>query len=232
MCGRRQERLESTQQAILGSPLCQSPHIRCVPADIGSDEGRQSIIDAINEYENAPVSHVVHNAAVLNPIGPLSSIRLDEFRSAMQINVEAPLFLTQILIPHFSFGARVLHISSGAAHRPIVGWGAYCISKAAFHQAYRVLNEELKSQGVLVGSVRPGVVDTEMQREIRSSTADSFPQVQNFINLKAKKDQLESLGQLKIGVCSVSAVKFFIAYFLFFFEYVVFILYLSFLFIA
>lgn len=61
---------------------------------------------------------MVHNAAVLEPVKPLMEVDVCEWRQSMSTNVEAPLFLTQMLLPHLKAGARILHISSGAAHKP------------------------------------------------------------------------------------------------------------------
>jgi Dehydrogenases with different specificities (related to short-chain alcohol dehydrogenases) len=102
-----------------------------------------------------------------------------------------PLFLTKALLPRLipdnveeERGGRVLHISSGAAHYPYRGWGAYCTSKAAFHMLYRSLALELSPLGVSVGSARPGVVDTPMQDLIRQKSEQELPDVSRFRQLK------------------------------------------------
>ncbi|MGD8429508.1 MAG: SDR family NAD(P)-dependent oxidoreductase [Ectothiorhodospiraceae bacterium] len=153
-----------------------------ISADVASDEGRQRIVDAVGDRR---VRFLVHNAGVLAPVGPLSRVSLKEWRGHMAVNVEGPLFLTQSLLPAL-VGGRVLHVSSGAAHRPVPGWGAYCTGKAALHMLYRVLAAELDAEGVAVGSVRPGVVDTPMQELIREQTAESFPGVERFREMKAR----------------------------------------------
>ena len=79
---------------------------------------------------------------------------------------------------------RVLHISSGAAHRALAGWGPYCMSKAALHMLTQCWNAELGPRNVLVGSARPGVVDTPMQETIRGLTSEDFPDVEAFRRMK------------------------------------------------
>lgn len=109
----------------------------------------------------------------------------------MATNLEAPLFLTQALIPHLKRclaeeGAtkpRVLHVSSGAAETEFEGLGAYCISKAGLKMMYKVLAAELLRNNIaVVGSVRPGVVDTPMQNTARES---DFPFMKYFRDLHA-----------------------------------------------
>lgn len=170
-------RLQKLQETAIFYP----ERIKVVAADVSTVEGRQRILATIPE--DTMVSHLVHNAGVLTPVKPLAQITLEEWRQHMAINVEGPLFLTQLLLPRMKNG-RVLHISSGAAHHPYQGWGAYCTSKTALYMIYQVYREELHNYGVMVGSVRPGVVDTPMQDQVRLASEEVFPNLQKFISLK------------------------------------------------
>lgn len=151
-------------------------------ADVATPQGREQIAQAVAERR---IRYLLHNAGVLTPIQPLAEVSLEEWRYAQAVNVEGPLFLTQRLLPHLT-GGRVLHISSGAAHHPIAGWGAYCASKAALYMVYQVLDLELEldSREIAVASVRPGVVDTPMQALIREQDSERFPDVERFRELK------------------------------------------------
>lgn len=129
---------------------------------------------------------LVHNAATVEPVCPAMRITEEEWATAFATNVHAPLFLTQTLLPSMTRPARVLHISSGAAHRAIEGWAAYCATKAALHSLFLSLSTELRPEGVLVGSARPGVVDTPMQAVIRAAAPEAMPGVERFRELHAK----------------------------------------------
>lgn len=182
--GRRQEKLRATKQS------CSNPElVRTVVADISQPEGHSAILSALGKHEK--VKALVHNAAVLEPVGKLMEMDQKAWRNHMQINIDGPFFLTKALLPKLipenaeeQRGGRVLHISSGAAHYPYRGWGAYCTSKAAFHMLYRSLALELSPLGVAVGSARPGVVDTPMQELIRQKDEEEFPDVSRFRQLK------------------------------------------------
>lgn len=172
--GRRREPLEMLEDEAEGA-------VRGVAADLGTPEGRQQVVDWLDGGDT--VRYLVHNAGVLEPVGPLAEVSLKDWHYIQAINVEAPLFLTQALLPRLE-GGRILHMSSGAASRAIPGWGAYCTSKAALHMLYQVLREELRDREIAVGSVRPGVVDTPMQALIREQPEERFPGVQRFRELK------------------------------------------------
>lgn len=153
-----------------------------LPLDVAAADAPQRVLDTLGE--RAP-AFVVHNAATLDPAGPLAQLDRAAFDAHLQTNLAAPLFLTQALLPRLARGARVLHVSSGAAHHALNGWGPYCMSKAALHMLTQCWNAELKNRGVLVGSARPGVVDTPMQAGIRELTPEAFPDVESFRRLKS-----------------------------------------------
>ena len=202
--GRRLAQLEAVMREATSHSVEAESRAHVVRADVRTPEGIATVVSALPN--DARVVFLVHNAGVLGPIAPLSEIDRSAWRDAIATNLEAPLFLTQALVPRMagrrsSDGddvvverrARVLHVSSGAAHQPYVGWGPYCVTKAGLHMMYRCLSEELSRQhDILVGSVRPGVVDTPMQAEIRGydGDPDNFP-------MKAKFDALHAESRLE-----------------------------------
>jgi NAD(P)-dependent dehydrogenase (short-subunit alcohol dehydrogenase family) len=127
------------------------------------------------------VATITHSAAVAE-LQTLSHLSQDAYRRMMVVNLEAPLFLTQALLPHCVRGARVLHLSSGAAHRPMAGNGAYCISKAGLLMAYRMWNAEFPGGEIICGSAMPGPVDGPMQDKARAS---DLPHAQIFREFKS-----------------------------------------------
>ncbi|CAM2011149.1 SDR family NAD(P)-dependent oxidoreductase [Acanthopleuribacter pedis] len=173
--GRREHLLQETRDAF-------PDLIHILVADLATEEGRRAVIAA--EAAKNGFGLVVHNAATLQPVAPLLEIDHQAWIEHMAINVHAPLFLTQLVVPHMVRGGRILNISSGAAHNAYRGWGAYCTSKAALHMIYQVLKEELADRELMIGSARPGVVDTPMQAEVRTASPEIFPDLQRFLDLK------------------------------------------------
>jgi NAD(P)-dependent dehydrogenase (short-subunit alcohol dehydrogenase family) len=155
--GRTESSLVEVQRSI-GS------NFQYVVADVATDE-REKIVEAVRA--RGRLALLVHNAAVLRPETSLEKVTPEEWRSVMSINAEAPLFLTQALLPHLDDGARVLHISSGAAHKALSGAASYCVSKAALYSLWQCMKMELGPRGIHFGSVRPGVVESRMQHTLR-----------------------------------------------------------------
>jgi len=182
-----------------------SPQIKALPADASTEEGRQKIVDRVSELCNSATAdgratrqkqlrYLIHSAGTIDPIKNILDVTPGEFSQAMKVNCESPFFLTTSLYPFMTpldengVAGRVLHVSSGAAHgAPPSGWGCYGISKAAFFQSYRVLEREFRETlggKVVVGSFKPGVVDTSMQGTIRQAPHEAMPGVGTFKKMK------------------------------------------------
>ncbi len=115
-----------------------------------------------------PVQALVHNASTLgaSPLPSLATIGTDVLRSVFEVNVIAPIALTQVLDAQLAPGATIVAITSDAAAEPYPGWGGYGASKAALEHASRILAVERPDRRVLV--VDPGDMRTEMHQ-------DAFP---------------------------------------------------------
>jgi benzil reductase ((S)-benzoin forming) len=176
-------------------------------AGIGAGAGQQP--QQPQQPQRQQLLYLVHCAGTIEPIKSVLDVTADDLRTAMVLNCEAPLLLTTALYPYLSsiiisstsasassssssgtmtVAGRVLHVSSGAAHgAPPVGWSVYGLSKAAFFQSYKVLEREFREhknvdgrRRVVVGSFKPGVVDTAMQRTIRGTADTVMPTVDKF----------------------------------------------------
>lgn len=161
--GRRKWALEKTQQH---NPA----RINYFKADITKESERdqlqQFVYSCLNNLNNTTLSSLTHCSGVIEPIVSIDKITPEQWQYNFAVNVDAPLFLSQSLLPCLQ-GGKVLHISSGAAHFAMPGWAAYCSSKAALLMLYQCWNTDQSK--VSFGSVKPGIVETQMQQVIRSS---------------------------------------------------------------
>jgi benzil reductase ((S)-benzoin forming) len=202
--GRRAHLLEEVVKTARA--LGASGSVVAVPADLTTESGRTTVADAVAAAAaGKPLQFLVQNAAVIGPITTAEKTDLGEFRATMEANLVAPLALVQKLSPHLGAGSRILHISSGAANSAFPGWTSYCCSKAAFSMLWRVLAVELKDRGISVGSARPGVVDTQMQTEIRSADPAGFPIKQRFDSLFEGRKMYDSSSASSSADASAAA---------------------------
>lgn len=116
-----------------------------------------------------PVAGLVNNAGVINPIGRIQDTNPTEWRNLIDVNVTGAYHGIRAILPLLHDGGVIVNMSSGAASEPMEGWGAYCASKAALVLLTRSIHHEYGERGVRAYGFRPGVVDTEMQVQIRAS---------------------------------------------------------------
>ncbi|CZT16048.1 probable dehydrogenase [Ramularia collo-cygni] len=109
---------------------------------------------------------VIVNHGVLDPVKKLADSTPEEWRSAFDKNFFSAVSLAQAALPALrKTRGTILFTSSGAASNSYPTWGAYGSAKAAMnHLAATIANEE---EDVISMAIRPGVVDTEMQKDIR-----------------------------------------------------------------
>jgi NAD(P)-dependent dehydrogenase (short-subunit alcohol dehydrogenase family) len=132
---------------------------------------------------------LINNAGLLGRVGALEGMDAETIAAVVRVGLEAPLLLTAAFLRAtrgWSAPRRVLNISSGAGRRPIAGWAAYCTVKAGLDQFARVAaeDEKLLQNPARIVSLAPGVIDTDMQRDLRASDDAGFPDKARFVELK------------------------------------------------
>jgi NAD(P)-dependent dehydrogenase (short-subunit alcohol dehydrogenase family) len=129
----------------------------------------------------------INNAGLLEPIEPLRDVAADAARAHLEVNVLGVLFGTQAYVRHLRRrgGDGVLvNVSSGAARKPYAGWSVYCAAKAAVDRMTECVALEEAAHGLRAYAVAPGVIDTEMQRLIRATPVERFPELPRFLERK------------------------------------------------
>mgnify|MGYP001293548269 FL=1 len=145
----------------------------------------QSIDKAIMALNNdfQKIDGIVHNAGMIAPIMPMSKAPSDAWAENIQVNLIGVQRLTKGIYPLMmaSEHCRVTTISSGASLRPLESWSSYCVAKAGQDMWARCLAEEGKRDGITAISIAPGIVNTDMQKEIRSADSEDFPSLSSFV---------------------------------------------------
>ena len=122
---------------------------------------REEVDGVLARIGVARLDIVVNNAGV-GLIQGLAETTEEQFDSVFAINVKAPFFLLQELVPRISDGGRVINITSIVTRMAMPAVGAYSMTKAAMSTMTLWLAKELGPRGITVNAVAPGIIDTEM----------------------------------------------------------------------
>jgi NAD(P)-dependent dehydrogenase (short-subunit alcohol dehydrogenase family) len=155
--GRDEGALRSAAATLTGGPVI------ALPGDIADPVHRAGLLAAATDLGGP--SLLVNNAGTLgaSPLPALADYPVGALRDALEVNVVAPIALTQLLLPELRRrGGAVLCVTSDAAVEAYAGWGGYGAAKAALEQACHVLAAE--EIAVRVWWIDPGDLRTDMHQ--------------------------------------------------------------------
>jgi benzil reductase ((S)-benzoin forming) len=133
---------------------------------------------------------LINNAALLAESKPLRDAYPASLSASVRVGLEAPLLLTAAFLRatrSWKADKRVLHMSSGLGRRAMASQGPYCAVKAALDHLARAqaLEEALTENGAKVCSLAPGIIDTDMQVQLRGADPAAFPDHDAFVQMKS-----------------------------------------------
>lgn len=132
---------------------------------------------------------LINNAALAGKPGLVADSESSSLAAVVRVGLEAPLLLSAAFLRGtrgWKVPRKILNISSGAASKPLPGEAAYCAVKAGLDHLSRViaLEEAQRPNGAKIVSLAPGVIDTDMQAELRDSDPTTFPSHPQFVAMK------------------------------------------------
>jgi benzil reductase ((S)-benzoin forming) len=193
------EQLLASGQQVLAisrhaTPLVGPPgsQLESWPMDLANAEavaqGLAQWLAAQNAADFASAT-LINNAGVISKLAPLSASVEADLANALRVGLEAPMLLTAAFLRATSGWAaarKVLLISSGLGRRAMAGSASYCAAKAGMdHLARAVALEEARvPNGARIVSLAPGVIETDMQVQLRGADPALFPDRKNFVAMK------------------------------------------------
>ncbi len=196
-----------------GRPLlCLSRHANPVLADLARAQGATVMQWALDLSDGAAAADrlrrwlseldapslasatLINNAGMIPRIGPLGDCPPGDIAAALRVGLEAPMQLTSAFLG--ASGAwvdagwrgprKVLNISSGLGRRAMASQAPYCAAKAGMDHFSRcvAIEEGRREHGARIVSLAPGVIDTDMQTQLRTGDPAEFPDLSRFVQLK------------------------------------------------
>lgn len=194
-----------------------APHAYSFAVDLTDPVASQAIIrQALQPLAAQAWDEVllISNAGMLSPIGMVGQQESAALLSNINANVSSAMLLIAEVVAQFQAhtARKVLaSISSGAALRPKAGWSLYCAAKAAMESFVKTVALEQAAQAApfIALNIDPGLIDTEMQAQIRAASQADFPDVAQFI--ARKKSGLliapERVAAAVMGICALPKLE-------------------------
>ena len=155
ICGRREDRLLEAQKKY--------PQLHIRVCDVADERERVALFEwATAKFPELNV--LVNNAGIQRRVNLAESEDWAATRSEIAINLEAPVHLSRLFIPHLSRqkSAAILNVTSGLSFAPLANVPVYCATKAALHSFTMSLRHQLRETAIEVIEIIPPAVDTDL----------------------------------------------------------------------
>ena len=162
----------------LNALVAGSPNVVVETLDVTS---QASIAALAAKYRGKPIDVLVNNAGTSGNFAGQVPGQFNEaaFQEIMRVNAFAPLQISSAFLDNVSASAqkKIIAISSGrgSVSKPFLERRAYFydMSKAALNLGMRKLQHDVADRGVLIGVLAPGIVDTDLNHDLRNGAPAS-----------------------------------------------------------
>lgn len=160
-------------KAVVGEAEAAGGEAFALQADVGSFEQLGRFFEDLDAELTARRGDrgfdvLVNNAGVADG-GSVTTATEESFDRVFSTNVKGPFFTTQHALPRLRDGGRIINVSSNLSRRPMPGFLAYCMTKAAINNFTEGLAVELGKRGITVNTLAPGLTATDMNAGLREN---------------------------------------------------------------
>lgn len=196
-------------KSIVESLLIKGDHVACISRHTEKDtnslrhysfdfENTNGLIPLLDKiFQDFPLDQydqisLINNAGIVNPIAHADKLTEPDVLKNILINLYSPIALSAVFLNKLSLYKKkkiILNISSGVARRPKACWSVYSAAKSGLESFSVAVQKEFEGDELTkVYTFDPGVMDTDMQGDIRKVSADDFPELDRFVGYKEKNE--------------------------------------------
>jgi NAD(P)-dependent dehydrogenase (short-subunit alcohol dehydrogenase family) len=144
-----------------------------VTADLRASDGPHALAERVRAIVGARLDILVASAGIAKA-ATIEETTVEDFDALFAVNVRAPYFLVQQLLPVMCKGSSVVLLSSLAAHASVGTLSAYAATKGAIDTLVKHFAAALGERGIRVNAVAPGVVPTDMSGFAKTDAGREF----------------------------------------------------------
>jgi 3-oxoacyl-[acyl-carrier protein] reductase len=144
-----------------------------IATDLAAADAADKLAKQVRRIIGDRLDILVANAGV-SKAATIEEMTVEEFDKLFAVNVRAPYFLVQQLLPILGEGSSVILVSSLGAHATVGTLSAYGATKGAIDTLVKYFAAALGPRGIRVNAVAPGVIDTDMSNLVKTDEGKSF----------------------------------------------------------
>lgn len=163
---------EAEAQAVVAEIRAAGGRAEAAGADLPAADGPHTLERQVREIVGGRLDILVANAGV-SVAGSIEDTTVEAFDSMFAVNVRAPFFLVQQLLPVMGNGGSIVLLSSLAARAAVDQLPAYAATKGAVDTLVKHFASALGGRGIRVNAVAPGIVETDMSKFARTDAGRS-----------------------------------------------------------
>jgi len=160
-----------------------------VAADLSAANGPHELARRVRELIGDRLDILVANAGI-SKASSIAETTVEDFDRLFAVNVRAPYFLVQQLLPVLGEGSSVVLLSSLAARASVGNLSAYAASKGAIDTLVKHFAAALGERGIRVNAIAPGVVETDMSNFAKTDAGRDFTLGMQALKRVAQPDDI------------------------------------------
>jgi 3-oxoacyl-[acyl-carrier protein] reductase len=144
-----------------------------LPADLGAPDGPHKLAMQVRGIVGERLDILVANAGI-SKAATIEETTVADFDELFAVNVRAPFFVVQQLLPILAEGSSIVFVSSLAAHAAVSNLSAYSTTKGAIDTIVKHFAFALGPRGIRVNAVAPGIIRTDMSNFAKTAEGRQF----------------------------------------------------------
>jgi NAD(P)-dependent dehydrogenase (short-subunit alcohol dehydrogenase family) len=148
-------------QAVVDEIRASGGRAEAIGADLSAPNGPHELAKRVRAIVGDRLDILVVNAGI-SKAATVEETTIEDFDALFAVNVRAPFFLVQQLLPILGERSNIVFISSLAARAAVGNLSAYAATKGAIDTLVKHFASHFGQRGIRVNAVAPGVVETEM----------------------------------------------------------------------
>jgi NAD(P)-dependent dehydrogenase (short-subunit alcohol dehydrogenase family) len=164
---------EGEARAVVAEISNAGGHAGAVSADFSAPDGAHKLAKQVRAIVGDRLDVLVANAGI-SKSATIEETTVEDFDRLFTVNVRAPFFLVQQLLPILGKGSSIVLVSSLAANAAMGTLAAYAATKGAIATLVKHFASELGERGVRVNAVAPGAIATDMSSFTKTDAGRDF----------------------------------------------------------